>query len=370
MKILYYIHSLVVGGAEIVVVNSLLKLKEEGHDVTLVVNQKNDIYLESELEHAGVDIVQLFGDCPKSKIGKLLFKVKKKLIGAKKVWERIFEEKTPDVLHINTFTDFFYQSNFPTSRVVYTFHAEVERSLSLGSTINKKRIEKLAKAGACFCALNSRIADDIKRIFDTENVVIIPNGIDVAHIQSQKITKNSLTDSLGISSDSFLVGHVGRFNKVKNHPKLLEIFSKIRERRDDAYLILVGDGTLQEKALLEDKIAELKLNEYVRFLGIRKDATAIMNALDVFILPSLSESFSLVLVEAQAQGVRCVASDAVPHEVICNPNCFALSLKQSADEWADKAVGNDVRSESESIDKFDLNNVVKKTLSVYQQLCK
>lgn len=105
-------------------------------------------------------------------------------------------------------------------------------------------------------------------------------------------------------------------------------------------------------------------------MGLRKDATKIMSCFDTLVLPSLSESFSLVLIEAQANNVRCVASDTVPMDVICNANCFALSLSAPKQQWIDTVIGNEVRKESQTIERYSIEIVVKQHVDLYRSLVK
>lgn len=120
--------------------------------------------------------------------------------------------------------------------------------------------------------------------------------------------------------------------------------------------------------MIKNEIAKYDLESHIHLMGLRKDATKIMSCFDTLVLPSLSESFSLVLIEAQANNVRCVASDAVPMDVICNANCFALSLSAPKQQWIDTVIGQNGSKKNRSLNLFDINTVVQKHIDLYNTM--
>lgn len=83
---------------------------------------------------------------------------------------------------------------------------------------------------------------------------------------------------------------------------------------------------------------------------------------------SFSESFSLVLIEAQAQNVRCIASSAIPEEVICNSNCMRVSLNESDDVWAEYAISDIKNQAVKPIEEFDIQTVIRNMCAEYQKI--
>lgn len=139
----------------------------------------------------------------------------------------------------------------------------------------------------------------------------------------------------GIPQDAFVIGHVGRFHEQKNHRFLLEIFAEIAKREPKMYLLLVGQGSLQPEMI--QKVLEMDLGDRVIFIGSRPDIPQLMRgAMDIFLFPSLDEGLSIVLIEAQAAGLPCIFTDAIPQEVeIVKPLLRRVSLSQSAAQWAE-----------------------------------
>ena len=142
--------------------------------------------------------------------------------------------------------------------------------------------------------------------------------------------------ALGIPEDAFVVGHVGRFCTVKNHTFLIDIFSEIKKKANNAVLLLVGGGDLQKN--IAQKAAELGLTEHVVFTGLRPDVPDLMRAMDVFVFPSLYEGLPLTLVEAQSSGLNCVISDRIPSDCDLTNLVHRRSLEESPEIWAQTVV--------------------------------
>lgn len=144
---------------------------------------------------------------------------------------------------------------------------------------------------------------------------------------------------LGAPRDAFVVGHVGRFVEPKNHTFLLDVAAEVIRREPAVRFLLVGDGPL--RPAIEAKTRKLKLEGNVVFVGVRSDIPRLMlGAMDVLALPSLHEGLPLVMIEAQAAGLPCITSGAVPQEaVLAGSTVQRLSLSQSAAAWGDAVLG-------------------------------
>lgn len=136
--------------------------------------------------------------------------------------------------------------------------------------------------------------------------------------------------------NKFIIGHAGRFTEQKNHDFLIDIFYKIQQTNNDAILVLCGEGHLQDK--IREKVSNLGISDKVEFLNIRFDVNELMQGMDLIVFPSLYEGFGNVLVEAQAVGLHCLASDVIPHEVKLTNYVKFLSLKDSPDIWANEVL--------------------------------
>lgn len=162
---------------------------------------------------------------------------------------------------------------------------------------------------------------------------MINNAIDVAAYRCNTSKRAEVRHSLGFT-DELVVGHVGRFNPPKNHPFLLEIFSALLRKEPNAVLLLVGGG--EDLPKIQARAKEMGIAERVRFLGVRSDVADLMQAMDVFVFPSLYEGLPVTMVEAQAAGLPCIISDKVPEECVITEGLVdVMPLSASADAWAE-----------------------------------
>lgn len=175
------------------------------------------------------------------------------------------------------------------------------------------------------------------------DVKFIKNGIETEKFAYNEQLRVRKRQEFGLK-DQFVVGHVGRFMQQKNHTFLIDIFKVIHQKAPNSILMLVSDGRLMEE--IQNKVHALGLESAVMFLGNSGEVNALMQAMDVFLLPSLWEGLPLTGVEAQAAGLPVVMSDVITDEVRITDNIYTVSLKKPAEVWADKVLsfrGNDMR---------------------------
>lgn len=161
-------------------------------------------------------------------------------------------------------------------------------------------------------------------------------GVDIFPF-SETVFPAEVRRELGIPTDAYVVGHVGRFSDQKNHAFLVDIVKCMVQHNSKVLCLLVGDGPLRSS--IESKIRQLGLSDHVIFAGLRSDVPRLMvGAMDVFLLPSLNEGLPLVLIEAQAAGIPIIVSDNVTREIDVVPGLLTwLSLSESASVWANAA---------------------------------
>ena len=139
--------------------------------------------------------------------------------------------------------------------------------------------------------------------------------------------------ALGLPQDRVVIGHVGRFVKVKNHAFLVSTLAELVRFGVNAHLLLVGSGPLE--ADVREQIAASGLGDRCTLAGAHNDITRFYAALDLFVFPSLWEGLGLATLEAQAAGVPVLASHAVPAEASVIPGLMHyLSLDEGPAGWA------------------------------------
>ncbi|MCQ6275278.1 glycosyltransferase family 1 protein [Bacillus sp. V3B] len=168
---------------------------------------------------------------------------------------------------------------------------------------------------------------------NSDKAFILKNGIELDKFKGSLEFKFKKREELHLRKDSFIIGHVGRFNHQKNHSFLVEIFSEVVKLNSNAFLVLVGDGPL--KGDIQRKVNELGLFNKVRFLGVRDDVHQILQAFDVMLFPSIHEGLPVTLVEAQGAGLPCVISNVITNEVDIGASLIHYEdLRNSLQGWA------------------------------------
>jgi len=138
------------------------------------------------------------------------------------------------------------------------------------------------------------------------------------HEENRKIIRNQLQ-----LQDKLVWIHIGTFSRAKNHIFLLELFHSYCLENDNYTLLLCGDGDLRPQ--IEEKIVLLGLKSKVILLGAVINCEKYLSAADIFVFPSLHEGFPLSVIEAQASGLSCIISDAVPDDAVLLPNVIKCS---------------------------------------------
>lgn len=185
-----------------------------------------------------------------------------------------------------------------------------------------------------FCACSQAAADWLfGPKIPQDQIKVLHNAIDVEKFMFNQTVRDRYRKLLGLEN-SFVIGHIGRFSTQKNHEFLIDVFYEVSKKVTNARLLLIGEGP-HEKAVKE-KVESLGLSDKVFFLGQRQDVSQLLQAIDVFCLPSKFEGLPIVLVEAVASGLPCLISDSITKEVTIFPNVFMINLNSS--QWIDYLV--------------------------------
>lgn len=164
----------------------------------------------------------------------------------------------------------------------------------------------------------------------------IPNAIDVKRFEYNEIIRKRIRRELSIGEDGFLCGHAGTLSAPKNHLFLLEIFSEIVKRNNNARLLLIGEGIM--KPNIEAKARSLGIYSRIVFRQNLPNVNEYLMSMDLFIFPSLFEGFGMASLEAQATGLNVVQSDNVPKETHLTECVVSISLKEAPSVWAERAL--------------------------------
>lgn len=203
------------------------------------------------------------------------------------------------------------------------------------------------------------------KAYDNNKVSIIYNAIDIERFNKYKYNKMDIKKELRIV-DSFVIGHVGRFTYAKNHDFLIDIFEKIKIKKENAVLLLVGDGELFDK--IKSKVEEKKMQDCVLFIGKTDCPEKYYKIMDVVILPSIFEGLSLTTIESQFSNVPILVSESVPDEaIISTSGVKKMSLNDTSEQWADESLNlsNSSVLLSDKSKLYDISKAVKHIENFY-----
>lgn len=162
-------------------------------------------------------------------------------------------------------------------------------------------------------------------------VTVIKNGIPIKKYRHSSAEKLKLRERLGIGEEC-VVGHVGRFSKVKNHTFIIRVFELLCEMKKECRLVLIGDG--EERDTIEKMVTDKNLQSKVMFLGEQDDVAQLLAVMDVFIFPSVYEGFGIAVIEAQASGIPCIINETLPDTLDVTGFVHRKPLAGQEEDWA------------------------------------
>lgn len=201
-----------------------------------------------------------------------------------------------------------------------------------------------------------------------QNGSVLPNSIELEKFAFSYSDRIKVRKELNIEN-KLVMGNVGRLSKVKNQAFILEILEDVLRKGLDATLLLIGDGEEQESLV---KFARNKgIEDKVLFLGNKNDISLFLNAMDVFLFPSLHEGLGISIIESQANGLATLISDRIPKEAIFNENVYVLNLHDKVDIWSEKLIQVNLEHINEVNPKlyehgYDIRSLGNKIDEIYQ----
>lgn len=210
-----------------------------------------------------------------------------------------------------------------------------------------------------------------RAVVTSDRFSVLNNGIDVKHYKFSSKTRSSMRRNLGIAPEQKAICHIGRFSDEKNHEFLLKAFAKCDCGEFDGRLFLIGRGPLRND--MEQLAAELNIHDKVVFLGVRSDIPDLLMAMDLFVFPSKWEGLGIAAIEAQASGLPCILSPALPDMAVCSPYAYKMDGLNSTTTWAGRMVDEPIRTDMDRIDGanyvresgFDIKCTVDSLISLY-----
>lgn len=183
------------------------------------------------------------------------------------------------------------------------------------------------------CACSVPAAEWMYGKKNAQSALILNNAVDTEKFAYSEINSEEIRAKYRVKT-KYLIGHIGRFTVQKNHSFLIDVFSELCKNRNDCTLMLVGNGEFLEN--IKNKVNDLNLNDRVIFVDFQEDIYKYYSAMDVLLLPSLFEGLPITLVEAQANGLSSLVSDAVTKECDLTGLTEFYPLSEGCNAWAQK----------------------------------
>ena len=169
-----------------------------------------------------------------------------------------------------------------------------------------------------------------KWLYGDKKFDVLKNGIDTSEFCFDLVAREEYRKKLGFE-DKIVIGHVAHFTPVKNQKFTVELFKKLCEISDDYRLVFVGDGELRKD--IQKIVEDYSLTDKVLFTGIVDYVPKLLSAIDIQILPSFYEGFPFTVVEAQASGLKVIASEKVTRD--CSFSDLVIYRELDTNQWVD-----------------------------------
>lgn len=365
IKVMHMIWSMGDGGAQQVIINYLRDFQNDPDiEIKLYVYTKpTDSKYDKEIAEKGYNVVYL--NNPRTKIQIPYLKRYFQRPVSQKVWEEAIGEYKPDIVHVHisellvATMPGIIKNEVPVR--FDTLHSSPYRYKGRIKEVISDAFQNRNVIPICVTEAQSKEA---KEWYGITNYEVVRNGVDIEQIRKNCCSKNEGRNLFGIEADSFTIIGVGRLNSIKRFDLLIEIFSKIHQIKKNSVLLIAGDGG--EKENLIHLVKKKGLEQSVKFLGNIADATKLYCAADVLAITSESESSSLVAIEAQTCGTRCVLSSGVPKESIILKQTKRLPPNASVEEWCDALLDNSYEGiPIASVNDYEVHNMSKKIKEIY-----
>ena len=235
-----------------------------------------------------------------------------------KMQEKVISEGNYDVIHTHFGIGGFRilkiakKYNIP-KRIVHSHIAYEPYSLKTKmANVVKRALNKYYATDLLACGIDAGKFMWGNSAVVHEKVFIMKNAIDTNKFAFSSDIRRNKRIELEVEG-KLVIGVVGRLSEQKNYPFLFKVYQDILKQREDVELVVIGRGLEEEK--IHTLARTMGVYEKIKFLGVRNDVPELLNAFDIFLLPSLYEGLPVVLVEAQANGVYEIVSDKVTHEM-------------------------------------------------------
>ena len=363
IRVLHVLGGLNRGGAETMVMNFYRTIDRNQVQFDFVIHSSSQNDYRREIENMG---------------GKIYVFPKfngYNIISYRKVWKDFFNNHPEYKIihsHVRSYASLFFPIASKNGLITIIHSHSTSNGKGFKSLIKDLLQKPLSRQADYLFACSKEAGEWLygSRKVEANNFYLVKNSIDVDKYEYNEKIRNKYRDELNIRNN-LVLGHVGRLSAPKNHMFLLKVFKGILEKKSNAFLLIVGDGDLKDE--INKNIKNLNLEEKVLMLGSRDDINCILQAMDIFLFPSIWEGLPIAVVEAEASGLPCIVSENVTEEVKLLPTLKYLPVNNGEYEWVNTVLNTDLSrfkdASKEVCSKgFDINGTSKWLLKFYKSL--
>jgi len=354
-KILHIVGIMNLGGQETLIMNVFRKINRKEYQFDFVVQRSDKGYYDDEIKKLGGNIFYV------EPVSKNPFKHIYQL-------NKILKNNNYCAFHRHTnssivFIDIIIAKFNKIKNIIVHCHSTKTNINSIIHTIFKP-ILNIFNIKRVACSKDAGIF-----MFGNNQFKVINNGIEIKNYLFNESVRNIIRKKYNISNEC-IIGHVGRFNNEKNHPFIINMFCQLLKYRNDFKLFLIGDG--DNRKYIEKLVYEKKIQDKVVFLGNVNNVYDYLQAIDVFVFPSIYEGLGISLIEAQASSLNCLVSNSIPNEALLTNNVKVLSL-DNIENWVKEIIklsnyskNRKVIGKKSKVYEFDIDKTIEEFCDLYK----
>lgn len=295
---------------------------------------------------------------------------------------KLFRDQKVDLVHSHGWGTFLYSvlaARLARTPIIHGEHGKnyfelgkQNRARSWAQRLLGRRVDRLVT-----------VSEDLRREWVGQfhipeaKAVWIPNGVDVARFQPKPEDRAAARRHFGLPESAFLVGSVGRLDPIKNYRLLMDAAKIVLATQANAAFTILGEGPCEQD--LRRQVAELGIADRVHLLGWRQESPRFLQALDVFVLPSISEGMSNSLIEAMASGLPTVCPALDTHREVVTPGVDGILMEDFTKDSLAEVLLNLLRDDSARLRlahearetacrRFALERMVERHVQLYREV--
>ena len=300
IKVVHILHKFTYGGLEVVLVNMINSMKDQGFEHTIISLKDYSPEMCSRIDEE-IEVYSI-----NKRDGKDL----------RSYWalRKLLRQVNPNIVHTYNIGAIDYVISSLMMKGILRFHSEHGRDISDPTGANKKYqlirrlLSPLLKK---IIVVSNELADWLTKDvgIKSHKIVTIYNGVDINKFKQCNFDAKKLLKEKLFNTNDIIIGTVARLDPIKNHILLIEAYSRLIKRRPNikAKLIIVGDGPCSEQ--LHNLILRYELEDNVIMPGSMINITEVMAALDIYVQSSIAEGVPMTILEAMSSSVPVISTD-------------------------------------------------------------